>query len=112
MTRGMIEENHSLEIRKTPIAMGVATTAFIVYTLMTINALIFPSVADQLLSSFFQLSDTVHAEGVFAPQLETFVFGAAIATGGSYVFTWMSLAMAQTFANVGRRRALHVVPQR
>ena len=99
------------EMNKTPIAMGFAATAFLAYTLLSLNALIFPSVADQLLAAVFQLSDTMTAEHVFEPQFETWMFGSALVTGGTYVFVLMGLSMGQAFANVGKRRALHILPQ-
>ncbi|HVO30410.1 MAG TPA: hypothetical protein VMV18_06730 [bacterium] len=99
------------EIRKTPIALGAAISALVAYSIMSLNAAIFPSVADQLLASFFQLSESARVENVFHPTVETYAFGASLLTGGTYFFTYLSLALAQSFANVGHRRALHIVPQ-
>lgn len=104
-------DTRTWEIRKTPIALGVALATLVAYSIITLNAVIFPSVADQLLASFFQLSDTARVENVFHPTVETYAFGASLLTGGMYFFTYLATALAQSFANVGHRRALHILPQ-
>lgn len=99
-----------MEIRRTPMALAVATTAGIGYSAFTLLAAIFPSVAAQLVASILQLDDSVLVDHLYSVNVENFVFGLAIVLTLSWVTAWMFFALYSGFANVGSRRALHILP--